>query len=421
MPFSPPWSELTLPLRATSLFLQDSFILAAAEELGLAALREPQSSLASALTAESATTSEEESSEDEDGENNPSPASRWSAAFFADFAPFLLGAVPRIVRPPLTDITPVPDIFTPAHLRSLGFKFVKWNDQSGAFLDMCERIGAFYIGVPEEALIWERGIIKASQAMESARWFLDTARLNKDGISYGIKYPERRFQRPENSSMYGMGNVMVLARLRYCKELQMITSFQNAAYRCIAPRLWQAAHETIEALLENDPTLHLPLDFTNFAEGQPTAFSEVEYMFSTNIGTPRMEEDYVPSLRAITTLGNYVDDRGLIIWREKVVVQMPVGATVLFPAGCMPYSFTAVDDTEWRMTVTQSFDHALHQFRANRFASEPPVVDLTEVEARSVIRTEAMAAMDLYSLLEEFDRSQRPAVDPDFARESRST
>ncbi|KAJ7169176.1 hypothetical protein C8R43DRAFT_823329, partial [Mycena crocata] len=148
---------------------------------------------------------------------------------------------------------------------------------------------------------------------------------------------------------------------------QRSLTFRPAAYRTVAPDVWKSAHQTIEALLENDPSLRMPLDLTNFGNPQPTAFTEIEYMFDTNIGTPRVEDDYIPGLRAITTLGDHNGEGGLIAWREKTVFQMPPGTTILIPAGSMPYSFTAVDDTEWRMTVTQSFSHPLYQYRANGF------------------------------------------------------
>ncbi|KAJ7106111.1 hypothetical protein C8R43DRAFT_1140598 [Mycena crocata] len=203
MSFLPPWSELTLQRRATSLFIKDTFIIATAAELALAALRQPQSSLAWALDQPETDWESDSSSENDSGENTPPPASRWSAAFLAEFAPFVNAGLPRL-RQPLADITPMPHVFRPGHLRALGFHFVNWKDQPGAFLDMRERVGAFYVGFPEERLTWERSIIEASQAMESACWYLDTARLDKEGISYGIRYPKGRFERPENTSTHGM-------------------------------------------------------------------------------------------------------------------------------------------------------------------------------------------------------------------------
>ncbi|KAJ7895674.1 hypothetical protein B0H13DRAFT_1448998, partial [Mycena leptocephala] len=140
-----------------------------------------------------------------------------------------------------------------------------------------------------------------------------------------------------------------------------------AALLQIAPRLWNIARDTIDAILEHDPTLHLPLDHTNFGTPQPTAFSEVEYMFSTNVGTARCERDYVPGWRALTAVGNYDDDGGIILWADHTVLHFPTGSTFLFPAAVMPYSFTAVDETQCRRTITQSFDNGLHQYRANGF------------------------------------------------------
>ncbi|KAJ7604868.1 hypothetical protein DFH06DRAFT_1020575, partial [Mycena polygramma] len=177
-----------------------------------------------------------------------------------------------------------------------------------------------------------------------------------------------------------------------------------AVFLQLAPRLWSAARNTIDDLVEHDPTLHLPLDHTNFGNPQPTAFSEVEYMFSTNAGTARCERDFVPGWRAITSVGNYDDAGGIILWADQTVVQFPLGATFFLPASVMPYSFTAVDETQWRRTITQSFDNGLHQYRANGFASEPlPAPKMTADEVEQRLRADAEAAVALYPTLSEYD------------------
>jgi hypothetical protein len=127
-------------------------------------------------------------------------------------------------------------------------------------------------------------------------------------------------------------------------------------------------------------------------------------MFSTNVGTARCERDYVPGWRALTAVGNYDDDGGIILWADHTVLHVPTGSTFLFPAAVMPYSFTAVDETQCRRTITQSFDNGLHQYRANGFSAEPTVVPtMTETEAANQVRADAEAAAALYPTLEEYD------------------
>jgi hypothetical protein len=160
----------------------------------------------------------------------------------------------------------------------------------------------------------------------------------------------------------------------------------------------------IESLLEHDPGLHLPLHFPRACgPHQPTAFSRVEYRFSTD-GFIRSEGPaYIPSLSALTSIGNYDTREGeLILWTEKKVVNFPVGSTILLPKW-MPYSFTAVESPGFQMLLTQTCENAVCDYVANGFSSKFGVVEYEGEKGRKSKKREAEAGAALFGTLNEFD------------------
>lgn len=177
------------------------------------------------------------------------------------------------------------------------------------------------------------------------------------------------------------------------------------------PRLWSETRDVIDAVCENDSSLHLPMKTTGPA--QPTAFSQVEYCFSMPDSTPRREEkDHPPAFRAITSLGFYhVKEGELILWTERKVVNFPPGSTFLFPANLVRYSFCGVEEPGHQMLVSQSCGAGLHGFVAHGFDDRfTPQPRFESKAAERLDREErAQAAVALYSTVEEFDVAQADA------------
>jgi hypothetical protein len=177
----------------------------------------------------------------------------------------------------------------------------------------------------------------------------------------------------------------------------------------VAPRLWESANRTIEAILENDLRLHLPFEIANDGPRQPTAFAEVQYRFSVNDSVPRPStraSGCVGAWDAVTALGDYDSPDGrLIFWLDKSVLSFPPGSTLLVPAGLMPYSFTTVSDHGCQMILTQSLNTDLHDFVANGCQAEPDDLPVFESEAdrRGDRRERAEVLTDMYSTIQEFD------------------
>ncbi|KAJ7834681.1 hypothetical protein B0H13DRAFT_2369768 [Mycena leptocephala] len=305
---------------------------------------------------------------------------------------------PRRASPPAVDldITPFPDTLSRAHLTALGFDFVRWSEQPGALVDLRDRIGAMYFGGPVEALPWEQAIIQAGQDMLTARDY-----IQRDGIVAGLQCNGPAGNRPQDLRAHhrvSMDHVM-LAALRASQAIQTVTSFQNAVLRKMAPRAWTAATGMITSLLERDLGLHLPIHIPcTHGLPQPTAFTWLEYQFSTD-GIIRKEGgSYIPGMTALTSLGNHHDREGeLILWTVKKVVNFPVGSTVLLPQW-MLYSFTSVESPGYQMILRQTCENALCEYVANDFSAKFDVVDQA-----GELKRAAAAGVALYGTLKEFD------------------
>ncbi|KAJ7622789.1 hypothetical protein DFH06DRAFT_1340671 [Mycena polygramma] len=299
---------------------------------------------------------------------------------------------------PLLEVSAVPDSFSRAQHELLEFRFIQWNDQSGPLIDLHRRVALMYIGCPVESLEWQRCIIEASHHMLDAWDHLQKSGFDIDTISDGIKCIGPAGRRPQR--MRGHRTIsaqdIVLAQLREADCIQTIISFQNDVLRKTAPRAWKSAHTVIDAVLEHNVGLHVPLST------EPTAFSRVDYRFSTD-GTPRREESYIPSMTALTSLGNYdgSDEGELVVWPDKTVINFPVGATILIPS-CLPYSFTAVQSPGYQMVLAQSCEQSLGQFVANGFAADVALVDQS-LGVAVVRKREAVAAAAMYGTLQEVD------------------
>jgi len=58
---------------------------------------------------------------------------------------------------------------------------------------------------------------------------------------------------------------------------------------------------------------------------------------------------------AVTSLGNFDHTKGghLVLWDLGMVVEFPPHSTILFPSTIITHSNTAIQDGEWRSSVTQ--------------------------------------------------------------------
>jgi hypothetical protein len=158
--------------------------------------------------------------------------------------------------------------------------------------------------------------------------------------------------------------------------------------------------QTKNSLLEHDSALR-----DNCTGG---AFPAIEYFLGSDESPPRLDDlDMMWTWRALTSLGSYNARWGgeLILWDEKKVIRFPPGATFLFPAAFMRYSFTQVRAGETQYAFSQYAQAGLFRFVENGFMSEANFEATAwkgQKEAREKSREARMAnALAMYSHINE--------------------
>ncbi|KAJ7770733.1 hypothetical protein B0H16DRAFT_1452145 [Mycena metata] len=418
----PPWSTFTLPPRGNAVPLEVKLLDIIEEEIENAdrrAIHEaPFRSVLNRLR--------QGDEADTVASPTPSPFITYSAMPTAEESESAIRhwtgdwALQRRSLSPVQDLNPRPDIFTNAHLDLMGFCRVTWDDPR-AFVDVVNTIGAFFVGPPTERAVWENIIIEAGLLMQRVRGQIDRQGVVNDTLSSGFCYGARGIavslmsvvhlpiphsvQRPQNVPN-NERNTFLLTELRLDRNIQAITSFQNAALQTIAPRLWESANRTIDAVMENDCTLTLPLyQCTGRARRQPTAFSQVEYRFSIEDSHPTHRVGDRPTAwTAFTSLGHYgPGEADLILWHNRTVVSFPPGSTFFLPAGLFSFSFTGGSEGASRMLISQSCDGEMFRFVESGMSFELDVpMYHSAAEAREERMLRAGRAVELFPTLDDF-------------------
>ncbi|KAJ7483692.1 hypothetical protein B0H11DRAFT_1723218, partial [Mycena galericulata] len=170
--------------------------------------------------------------------------------------------------------------------------------------------------------------------------------------------------------------------------------------RQFAPRLHSYVDQARETLLHHDPTL-----CDNITGG---AYPSVEFYLGSPESPPRLDDlDMMWAWRALTALGVYNPRWGgeLILWDEKKVIQFPPGATFLFPAAFMRYSFTQVRMLERQYAFSQYAQAGLFRYIDNGFKSEmnfEATAWRAEYESRERAKdARVVRALGMYSLVNE--------------------
>jgi hypothetical protein len=174
----------------------------------------------------------------------------------------------------------------------------------------------------------------------------------------------------------------------------------------LAPGVWASAHSVIEAVMDADAGLHLPMTQCGRKPPQPTAFAQVEYSFSIADSHPRQQlRDHPTGWTAFTSVGHYDPiESSLILWHDRTVVEFPPGSTFLMPAGLCSVSFTAVSEPSSRMLISQSCDGELFRYVDGGLSYEPFIPNFTAVAWEADRRERAEAAIAVFPTLSEYDQ-----------------
>jgi hypothetical protein len=121
------------------------------------------------------------------------------------------------------------------------------------------------------------------------------------------------------------------------------------AFAAFAPKLYGYLAQNLQALFDKHP--HLAHNFSN------SIFPAASF----NCGPKTVSLDHTDhnnlshGLCALTALGAYDHTLGghLILFGLKLVVQFPVGSTVLIPSGCMEHGNTPISEGETRLSIAQ--------------------------------------------------------------------
>ncbi|KAJ6488293.1 hypothetical protein C8R47DRAFT_1072008 [Mycena vitilis] len=296
------------------------------------------------------------------------PSAEWSEGFISHFSPFSLH---RRELTAVQAMTAVPDTVNVAHLEMLGFKKIVWDDPR-PFVDLQDRIGAFFLGPPHQRTQWETAVMGANDAMRSVRPALGP--LPDETLRGGFEHGAKGVERPQNFS-HPDPHLVALAKLRHSADIQEITSFQNERL-CPSPTV-------------------SPMPWTAFPAHRVLASGHLR--------------DRATGWTAVTSVGDYdATESALILWRERRFVRFPPGSTFLFPAGLFSYSFTGISEYSSRMLIIQSFDGEIARFVEGGMSDKPKLPKLFTDEAWEADRQRrAKRAFKIFPTLNGYDhRSQ---------------
>ncbi|KAJ6450348.1 hypothetical protein C8R47DRAFT_1230309 [Mycena vitilis] len=332
---------------------------------------------------------------------SPMPSAEWCEGFISHFSPYPLH---RREPTALAELVPVPDVLHVAHLGLMGFDPIVW-DEPRAFVDLHDRIAAFFVGPPHERTRWENTIMAATDVMSHAYRHLDMHGIEDHTLRAGFRYGAKGVERPQNL-VNNDANMVILTELRHSPVIQEIISFQNATMKMLASSLWESAHDAITAVMDNDTTLRLPFHQCLGEPTQSTAFAQVEYTFAIDNSYPQLHpRDHPTGWTVFTSVGNYdANESALILWDQRRMVRFPPGSTFLLPAGLFRYSFTGVSDESSRMLISQSFDGEICRFLQDDMFYEPKAPSFVTDEAWEADRQRrAEEAVSKYPTLNEYD------------------
>ncbi|KAJ7625128.1 hypothetical protein DFH06DRAFT_1325210 [Mycena polygramma] len=338
------------------------------------------------------------------------PRLRWSSNFMDEFSPFgYLENLPRYRTPsppPPPQTEPLTHVYTRAELEHHNFEaHLEWEGPT-PLVDRRGRIIGVLVDSPYQKADWNRVVADATLAIDAAKTHVNFGDLPLHGntpnsLRAGMEYygwgPSSA--QVQNVRHQDGDNRVELAFLRHHKAFADISAWQNVVHDKFAPRLRQYVQETKDALLTNDAAL---LDCTG------GAFPAAEFFLGSDESPPRMDDLDMPwGWRALTSLGEYNARWGgeLVLWEEKKVVRFPPGATFLFPAAFMRYSFTQLRAGETQYAFSQYAQAGLFRYVENGFMSEDnfeATAWRAQREERDKLRdTRMFRALGMYSHINE--------------------
>ncbi|KAJ7843686.1 hypothetical protein B0H13DRAFT_1648320, partial [Mycena leptocephala] len=182
--------------------------------------------------------------------------------------------------------------------------------------------------------------------------------------------------------------------------VQEIAAFHNTILQSFAPKIYAYTENSTDLIYKFDEDLRREL---------PGVFPAAEFDLGELGSAPRLQDkDVLHGWRALTALGTYDSRYGgdIILWDDGFVLRFPPGATFLFPAALMRYSFVEVQPGEKQYTFSQYSPAGLHCYITNGYVSDSTferTADKRAMESMHRARGRRLeAGVNMYSRLDEY-------------------
>ncbi|KAJ3550466.1 hypothetical protein NM688_g5072 [Phlebia brevispora] len=246
-----------------------------------------------------------------------------------------------------------------------GYTLVEWNGRDTvALLDNKVHVLGLLAGGPKDPTYWNDAVPSATRAMCRAAKTLNfplKALLNRreayPSVAVGVSFGGG--QRVPGNLRHSKHNACVIDDVLLNNDgFKRIAHYHTAMMALYAPKMYQDYHVELDKLYEEYPTLKHIFPRSVF----PAA--------SFNFGPNAVTYSHVDHLNraigwcAITALGNYDWKRSghLVLESFRLIIEFPLGATILIPSATCVHSNTPIQRGESRMAFTQYAAGGLFRF-----------------------------------------------------------
>ncbi|KAJ7922178.1 hypothetical protein B0H13DRAFT_1603935, partial [Mycena leptocephala] len=182
--------------------------------------------------------------------------------------------------------------------------------------------------------------------------------------------------------------------------VQEIAAFHNTILQSFAPKIYAYTENTTDLIYKFDENLRREFD---------GVFPAAEFDLGELGSAPRLQDrDVLHGWRALTALGMYNSRYGgdIILWDDGFVIRFPPGATILFPAALMRYSFVEVQAGEKQYTLSQYSPAGLYRYITNGYVNDSTFERMADKRAMETMHRargrRLEAGVNMYSRLDEY-------------------
>ncbi|KAJ7909217.1 hypothetical protein B0H13DRAFT_1877968 [Mycena leptocephala] len=299
--------------------------------------------------------------------------SEWTVHSIRQFSPYDLR--PRRVTTGTTlldNITPPRFSLSRTQIISAGFKPFDCRGVPTPIIDNKGRIVACLVPSPTDAIAWRSTVLSATEVFERAAGYADFSKLQEPVLKVGVEYGGPRGVKPQNVK-HELANCIETGLILQNHGVQEIAAFHNTILQSFAPKIYAYTENSTDLIYKFDEDLRREL---------PGVFPAAEFDLGELGSAPRLQDkDVLHGWRALTALGTYDSRYGgdIILWDDGFVLRFPPGATFLFPAALMRYSFVEVQpglhryitngyvsDSTFERTADKRAMESMHRARGRR-------------------------------------------------------